>query len=350
MTVDPKKVIPDIYSGIEGLRVKGFETGCIGRTPLGFPVSYVKKGDEKYGKAMIFGAIHAREYITAPLVLKMAEEYEGKSAVYFVPLVNPDGVLLVTGGAEAAGYVFENAKPVDSADCCAENRPATRSRRPENRYPSVPVSILENGGCKTFDAYAAFLEIYQNSERISGEKNALSSWLVGINGGSRDFSLWKANIDAVDLNVNFDADWGTGLQNLTYPAPANFIGPYPESEPETKALVSFTKRHDFLVVLCYHCKGEVIYYGYKNNQPYPEYAKLYSSLTGYPLSGSPGSTGGYKDWFTQQYDRLSLTIEVGREEYAYGELNSMFDRIYEQNADVPSLTDFVCRKLLKTGR
>ena len=31
---------------------------------------------------------------------------------------------------------------------------------------------------------------------------------------AQEFRLWKANARGVDLNVNFDADWGKGVQNL----------------------------------------------------------------------------------------------------------------------------------------
>lgn len=44
--------------------------------------------------------------------------------------------------------------------------------------------------------------------------------LLKIN-GSFDFSLWKANGVAVDLNVNFAANWGEGKRNVRVPASEN---------------------------------------------------------------------------------------------------------------------------------
>ena len=44
--------------------------------------------------------------------------------------------------------------------------------------------------------------------------------LLRINGGE-DFSLWKANGAGVDLNVNFDADWGEGKRNVRAAASEN---------------------------------------------------------------------------------------------------------------------------------
>ena len=44
-----------------------------------------------------------------------------------------------------------------------------------------------------------------------------ADFLRGLNGGE-DFSLWKANANGVDLNVNFDARWGAGIKNVFSPA------------------------------------------------------------------------------------------------------------------------------------
>jgi hypothetical protein len=285
VTVNSKNIMRDFYASVDLFKARGYETGYIGVTELGNRIPYIKKGDGKYGASMIFGAIHAREHITVPIILKMAEEYTGLSAIYFVPVVNIDGVTLATLGIEAAG----------------------------------------------------------------GARN-----LIKINGGSSDFRLWKANINAVDLNVNFDAEWGTGAQNLKRPAPANYIGPKPESESETKALVAFTKKHDFCVVLCYHCKGNVIYYGYKNKEPHRKLAELYSKSTGYPLLESAGSAGGYKDWFTLNYPGLSLTVEVGDESKSYYDepdgLNNAFDTIWEQNSRVADITDYAARQIFNGNK
>ena len=65
--------------------------------------------------------------------------------------------------------------------------------------------------------------------------------LLRINGGE-DFSLWKANGAGVDLNVNFDADWGEGKRNVRAAASENYIGPAPFSEPETRALKALRRK------------------------------------------------------------------------------------------------------------
>lgn len=135
--------------------------------------------------------------------------------------------------------------------------------------------------------------------------------------GSDDFSLWKANAAAVDINVNFDAGWGTGKQNVKYPSEANYIGPYPESEPETQAAVNVLLGKKYSQVICYHSKGEVIYWGFGKNFHHYAEAKAYADKVGYKLSHAKGSAGGLKDKFDLISDGLGLTVEVGDDKYSH---------------------------------
>jgi len=139
--------------------------------------------------------------------------------------------------------------------------------------------------------------------------------LVVLNGGSTDFSLWKANGRGVDLNVNFAADWGKGVSNLTYAGAENYIGEYPFSEPETKALRAFTERIRPDYTVSYHTKGEEIYWYYY--QPMSvccrdkKLALALARSTGYALAYAKGSVGGYKDWCIKALKIPSFTVEAG---------------------------------------
>ena len=84
--------------------------------------------------------------------------------------------------------------------------------------------------------------------------------LRAVNGNSEDFSLWKANGRGVDLNVNFDADWGKGVRNVFSVGPENFVGETPFSEPESRALREFTLKIQPDYTISYHTKGEEIYW------------------------------------------------------------------------------------------
>lgn len=142
--------------------------------------------------------------------------------------------------------------------------------------------------------------------------------LLEINGSS-DFSNWKANINAVDLNVNCDADWGKGRQNVTYPAPANYIGSAPFSEPETRAVREVLK-NPYDCVLCYHARGEEIYYGFKGVAHYPIAEALGEYLNYRPLM-TPYSAGGIKDYWIQETGKAGFTLEVGADDSDYHDLS-----------------------------
>lgn len=129
--------------------------------------------------------------------------------------------------------------------------------------------------------------------------------------------LWKANAFGVDLNVNFDAGWGTGEHNVIVPGPENYIGPYPESEPETKAVCDLIRKKKYSVAVSYHTLGEEVYWGFGNNYNHKKEAEAYASTIGYPLKKSFGSAGGLKDWYCQNFSGLGLTVEVGKSEWGH---------------------------------
>ncbi len=143
-------------------------------------------------------------------------------------------------------------------------------------------------------------------------------YLLSLNEGSTDFSLWKANGRGVDLNVNFDAEWGKGVKNVRRAGRENYIGARAFSESETYALKRFTEliRPDY--TLSYHTKGEEIYwYFYQSISDCARDKTLAIALsdeTGYPLAHARGSAGGYKDWCIRKFGIPSFTIEVGKEE------------------------------------
>lgn len=144
--------------------------------------------------------------------------------------------------------------------------------------------------------------------------------LIKINGGG-DFSLWKANAEGVDLNVNFDARWGTGEKNVFAPASENFVGSHPFSAKESIALKEFTLsvKPDFTI--SWHTKGEEIYW--KFFQPPlraardKRIAKALSKEIGCPLKESAGSAGGYKDWCVEALKIPAFTVEAGRNSLAH---------------------------------
>ena len=153
--------------------------------------------------------------------------------------------------------------------------------------------------------------------------------LIEINGGE-DFSLWKANANAVDLNVNFDARWSQGVRNVFFSAPENYVGPYPESEPETKAVASLLRREKYAQVVSFHAKGEVVYWGFAPNFLHYREAKAFADAMGYGIATAIGSCGGLKDYFDLLGNGLGLTVELGEDKFSHPYPDGEIPRLVEK--------------------
>ncbi len=258
---------------IEGLSVRYpfLKTGSIGKSVMGRPLAYLCIG--KGEKEICYNASHhANEWLTTPVLLTFAEEYleacalneefGGKSAktlfseysLYLVPLVNPDGVDLVTGILNAGGY-YNYAKHISE------------------QYSNIPFP-----------------------------------------------SGWKANIEGVDLNLQYPAGWEEAKrikeeQGFYKPAPRDFVGKAPLTTPESIAMYKFTQAKNFRLTLSYHSQGELIYWKYADYEPErsKEIADYFGEVSGYTVALTPynSSFAGYKDWFIQNYNRPGYTIEIG---------------------------------------
>ncbi len=262
----------------------GVETGTVGESELKQRIPYIFVGRKNGNYMIVQGAMHAREHLTALLVVCLAKHLVKNNrlpidgGIYFVPMTNPDGVRLAQ---EGVGFV-------------------TDKQRKSN--------------------------------------------LLAVNGGT-DFSLWKANADGVDINVNFDAHWAEGAQNGFYRSACNYVGRQPFSAAESRALRDFTLLIKPVVTLSYHLKGEEIYWEFgqtgHRRQRDKRYAEAISRYTGYPLVTLSGSVGGYKDWCIQCLKIPAYTIEVGSDRFEHPFPYSQLSVILRQNLDLP-------RKLLNS--
>jgi hypothetical protein len=135
----------------------------------------------------------------------------------------------------------------------------------------------------------------------------------------RELRLWKANARGVDLNVNFDAQWGKGKHNAFRRGAENYVGNTPFSEPESRALRDFTLEIAPDYTVSFHTKGEEIYwyFGQSMHTCLRDFriGQALSISTGYPMKLAEGSVGGYKDWCIAHLGIPSYTVELGSDRF-----------------------------------
>lgn len=158
----------------------------------------------------------------------------------------------------------------------------------------------------------------------------------GISVALSENPLYKANANGVDLNVNFDARWGTGAKNVFTAGAENYVGKFPFSEKETRALRDFTLKIKPQATLSYHSKGEEIYWEFYQDEARHardyKIAKAVSLSTGYLLKSAVGSAGGYKDWCVEKLKIPALTIEVGSDRLSHPIKKRHAKEIFKKNA------------------
>jgi g-D-glutamyl-meso-diaminopimelate peptidase len=167
---------------------------------------------------------------------------------------------------------------------------------------------------------------------IDGPPDEMRDQVLRINKGSSDFTGWKANIRGVDLNNQFPAKWEIEKERKVEkaPAPRDFPGDAPLTEPESIAMANLAKTRQFNRMLAFHTQGEEFYWGFEGLEP-PESQVLaaeFARVSGYTPVQYIDSYAGYKDWFIQDFRRPGFTIELG------SGINplplSQFDEIFEE--------------------
>lgn len=164
--------------------------------------------------------------------------------------------------------------------------------------------------------------------------------ILRYNHGSTDFyHTWQANARGVDLNHNYDAGFAQGKRmerelGIYSPNNTRYSGEHPESEPETQAMVKFTRMLHPDAAIAYHSQGRVIYWDYEHmaSESARQLAQRIASLTGYTLDQTEGmaSFSGYKDWVIKEMQIPAYTIEVGLGKNPLP--ISQIDTIYDENA------------------
>ena len=197
------------------------ETEVLTTTAFGRPVYAIEIGDGD--REVIFsGAHHANEWITTPLLLKFLEELAeafqkgGKiygvpaktilkySTIHLVPMVDPDGVDLVTGAIRPQTQEYNIARQI------------------AGDFPDIPFP----DGWK-----ANLLGVDLNLQYPAG-------WLMA-------------------REIKFS-------QGFDRPAPRDYVGRAPLIQRESRALADYTEEVDPRVVLALHSQGRVIYWQFED--------------------------------------------------------------------------------------
>ena len=242
------------------------------RSFYGRPISALEIGTGPR-KVIFTAAHHANEWLTATVLLKFADDLvravgeKGRiwgvpaetivtyTTLCLVPMVDPDGVDLVTGaiGPGDPGY--------DNALALSEN------------YPSIP---FPNG------------------------------WKANLLGIDLNLQYPAGWLQAREIKFS---------QGYTRPGPRDYVGRAPLNQKESFALADYTAEIDPRLVLALHSQGEVIYWQFRDYEVpgARELAEEFARVSGYRMEETPyaSSFAGYKDWFIQEYRRPGFTIEVG---------------------------------------
>lgn len=155
--------------------------------------------------------------------------------------------------------------------------------------------------------------------------------VLEINKGSNDFSNWKANISGVDLNKQFPARWETEAgRNPHHPAPRDYPGEKPLTEPEALAMAQLMKESDFGLMLAFHTQGEVIYWGFLGLEPplSQDMVREFARVSGYEPIRDVDNYAGYKDWLIQEWRQPRFTVELGKGENPLP--LAQFNKIYQE--------------------
>ena len=260
---------------------------------FGRPVRTLVIGNGKR-KVIYSGSHHANEWITTPVLLKFVEEYAealqnggevfgvpaselaAKVTIYTVPMVNPDGVDLVTGAIQPGSEEYEAA------------------RRLAEHYPSIPFP---------------------------------EGWKADLAGVDLNLQYPAGWLRAREIKYS---------QGFTRPGPRDFVGRYPLSQRESRVLAGYTEYIDPALVLAYHSQGKEIYWSFQDIE-LPEARRLgerLAQISGYTLAepAPESSFAGYKDWFLKIFRRPGYTIEVGQGQNPLP--ISQFDEIYRDNLGI----------------
>ncbi len=261
-------------------------------------------------KIFIQAGIHGREYMSCQQVMKMLEYYAAyyeigyyedtlysdlfeNIVLHIVPMSNPDGVSISQRGEEAVSS--------------KERISMMRNAYERDKETLIHAEDAE-GNFYWYDTYAN-----PDYDRYAAGYDEIISY-------EEYLTLWKANANGVDINRNFGAGW-EDIQQKEEPGCEFFKGYSSDSEPETVALEKQITENEYICILNYHAKGQLIYYDVAGNteevaRRSKELADIVGDLNRHQLINCQDTVnivlGGLGDWAMLVENTPSITIEVGK--------------------------------------
>ncbi len=256
------------------------------------PMITLGKGEKR---ALIVGAIHAREHITTKYLLRCIEDYCFAST---------------TASGKLGSYNI---------------------RKLLNEYTLYIVPCTNPDG----------LEIIRS--RLKPKSHTV-----------KDLSEYKANYNGVDLNRNFPLAWEQINNGVKKPADYYFKGYKSGDQKETKALMKLCENNDFQFMLSIHIKGNCLYWGdnynKKYNSQYKAFAKDIADACGFympqPTKEASSYGGGFENWFRHTYNRPGVCVELSHvnniikpcDNSNYKDFNSFVNYKYSKYAIAAAMT------------
>ena len=245
-------------------------------------------------KVIYSAAHHANEWITTPLILKFVEELaeaiqnggeifgvdaktlSDTATIYTVPMVDPDGVDLVTGAIAPGEEQYEMA------------------RRMAEYYPAIPFP---------------------------------QGWKANLLGVDLNLQYPAGWLHAREIKFS---------QGFTRPGPRDYVGRAPLDQRESRVMAGYTEYIDPALVLAFHSQGKEIYWTFDGIEVpgARELGERFAQVSGYTLTepAEVSSYAGYKDWFIKVFRRPGYTIEVGSGTNPLP--LEQFDEIYRDNLGI----------------
>ena len=283
-----QKTIENLVSAYPFLRSETLTQTAYGRPLLTLTVGTGPR------KVLFTASHHANEWITTPVILKFMEdlataiesdsliagvnarELTQKVTIYTVPMVNPDGVDLVTGAIRPGQIPYEYARQIG------------------DDFPAIPFP---------------------------------EGWKANLAGVDLNLQYPAGWLRAREIKFS---------QGFTRPAPRDYVGRAPLNQPESRALAGYTEYIEPDLILAYHAQGKEIYWTFLDYEVpgARELGERFAQVSGYTLTEPPAvsSYAGYKDWFIKEFRRPGFTVEVGE---GINPLPlSQFDEIYRDNLGI----------------